>query len=39
MVASSTASPRPGEGDSPQIAYELKAMTLCPHRSLDLHGL
>ena len=29
MVARSTASPRPEEGDSPQIVYELKAMSMC----------
>ena len=39
MVARSTASLRPEEGDSPQIAYELKAMSMCRHCSFDLHGL
>ena len=29
VVARSTASPRPEEGDSPQIIYELKAMSMC----------
>ena len=29
VVARSTASPRPEEGDSPQIVYELKAMSMC----------
>ena len=39
MAARSTASPWPEAGDSPQIACELKAMSMCPHCSFDLHGL
>ena len=39
VVARSTALPRPEEGDSPQIAYEVKVISMCPHRSFYLHGL
>ena len=39
VVARSTTSPRPEEGDSPQVANEVKAISMCPHRSFYLHVL